>query len=31
VGNEDNENPVLDPKKTMLNVNNELSAAHKNI
>jgi hypothetical protein len=29
VGNEENEYPVTDPKKTMVNVNNELNDAHK--
>jgi hypothetical protein len=30
VGNEENEYPVPDPNKTMINVTNELSETHKN-
>jgi hypothetical protein len=29
VGNEENENPVPDPKRTMINITNELSNVHK--
>jgi hypothetical protein len=29
VGNEENEYPVPDPNKTMLNITNELSGAHR--
>jgi hypothetical protein len=31
VGNEENEYPVPDPNKTMINVTNKLSSAHKKI
>jgi hypothetical protein len=31
VGNEENEHPVPDPNRTMINITNELSDAHKKI